>query len=163
MSTVEGQGHSSRSNNTFYDQLYGKKCSKIVFKINSFNLTFWGTFGIKTCFIYPELVYRDPLVPEQWLIPSIIPVHKKGDKTLVENYRPVANLCYVSKFFKKLILKRNRNLKWGFCWGQTATRVHEEQEHCYSRSDSTVINCTCSGRWLLRGFSCIDLSVASVH
>ena len=43
-----------------------------------------------------ELVYRDRKVPGQWLISTIIPVHKKGDKKCVENYKPVANLCCIS-------------------------------------------------------------------
>ena len=37
----------------------------------------------------------------QWLISKIIPVHKKGDKSMIENYRPVANLCCVSRLFEK--------------------------------------------------------------
>ena len=48
-----------------------------------------------------ELIYRDGLVPEQRLISKIIPVHKKGDKSMIENYRPVANLCCVSKLFNE--------------------------------------------------------------
>ena len=46
-----------------------------------------------------ELVYREKRVPGQWLISKIIPVHKKGYKKCVENYRPIANLCCVSKVF----------------------------------------------------------------
>ena len=38
-----------------------------------------------------RLVYRDKCVPGQWLISKIIPVHKKGDKKCVENYRPIVS------------------------------------------------------------------------
>ena len=58
-----------------------------------------------------KLIYRDTMVPEQWLISKIIPVHKKGDKSSIENYRPVANLCCASKNFEKLILKRINELE----------------------------------------------------
>ena len=57
------------------------------------------------------MIYRDKKVLGQWLISKIIPVHKKGDKKCIENYRPVANLCSVSKIFEKLILKRKNG--WG--------------------------------------------------
>ena len=53
-----------------------------------------------------KLIYRDKLVPGQWLISKIIPVHKKGDRRLIENYRPVSKLCCVSTLFEKLIMKR---------------------------------------------------------
>ncbi len=36
----------------------------------------------------------------------MIPLHKKGDKHDVSNYRPISNLCSVSKVYEKLILKR---------------------------------------------------------
>ena len=37
---------------------------------------------------------------------KIIPIFKKGDKSKIENYRPIANLCAGSKVFEKLILKQ---------------------------------------------------------
>ena len=36
----------------------------------------------------------------------ITPVHKKGLKDEVSNYRPVANSCSTSKIFDKLTLNR---------------------------------------------------------
>ena len=44
-------------------------------------------------------------VPEQWKTARIIPLHKKGDKEKVENYRPISNLCAPSKVFEKLLLQ----------------------------------------------------------
>ena len=35
-----------------------------------------------------------------------IPMHKKGPRKDIENYRPIANPCSTSKIFEKLILKR---------------------------------------------------------
>ena len=35
-----------------------------------------------------------------------VPTHKKGSKNVIENYRPIANLCSGSKIFEKLILKQ---------------------------------------------------------
>ena len=33
-------------------------------------------------------------------------MHKKGNKSVIENYRPVANLCSATKIFERLILNR---------------------------------------------------------
>jgi hypothetical protein len=51
-------------------------------------------------------IYSDKEIPAQWKIIKIIPVHKKGDHSKIENYRPISNLCSSSKVFEKLIMKR---------------------------------------------------------
>ena len=48
---------------------------------------------------------------EQWSYSKIIPVHKSGSKLMIENYRPVANLCSTSKIFERLILNRISQLE----------------------------------------------------
>ena len=53
-----------------------------------------------------SLVYSQKAIPDQWRFAKIVPVHKKGSKQLIENYRPVANLCCASKIFERLILNR---------------------------------------------------------
>ena len=57
-------------------------------------------------------IYQTRQIPEQWLISKIIPIHKKGQTKIVENYRPIANLCSCSKIFEKLILQRIRKLEF---------------------------------------------------
>lgn len=42
-------------------------------------------------------------VPDIWKRAYITPVHKKGPKTEITNYRPVSKLCIVSKVFERLI------------------------------------------------------------
>ena len=37
-----------------------------------------------------EMIYCQKVIPGQWLVSKIIPVHKKGNKSHIENYRPVA-------------------------------------------------------------------------
>ena len=37
-------------------------------------------------------IYNSKCIPEQWRFSKIIPVHKKGNKSQIENYRPVANV-----------------------------------------------------------------------
>ena len=53
-----------------------------------------------------DKIYLTKKVPDQWKVSKIIPIHKKGSKTAIENYRPIANLCSASKIFEKLILKQ---------------------------------------------------------
>ena len=56
-------------------------------------------------------VYNESAIPEQWKFSKIVPVHKKGNKSEIENYRPVANLCSVSKVFERLVLNRINQLE----------------------------------------------------
>lgn len=43
--------------------------------------------------------------PDSWKISSTVPVPKKGNLTLVTNYRPISLLCVFSKIFEKIIVK----------------------------------------------------------
>ena len=47
---------------------------------------------------------RDGVFPNDRTKANVIPVHKKGNKQLVSNYRPVSPLPIFSKIFEKLIL-----------------------------------------------------------
>ena len=41
--------------------------------------------------------------PKEWTKANIVPVHKKNDKQLIKNYRPVSLLYICSKIFEKVI------------------------------------------------------------
>ena len=58
-----------------------------------------------------NLIYSKKEIPEQWSISKIVPIHKKGAKNEVENYRPIANLCSVTKIFEQLIIDRMRDIE----------------------------------------------------
>ena len=58
-----------------------------------------------------KLIFEKNKIPEQWLISKTIPIHKKGPKQNIENYRPISNLCSTSKIFEKIILKRIQKLE----------------------------------------------------
>jgi len=36
----------------------------------------------------------------------VIPLHKKGDKSEVSNYRPISNLCSIGKLYEKILLEK---------------------------------------------------------
>jgi hypothetical protein len=43
-------------------------------------------------------------IPSLWKCANVTPVHKKGPKDVVSNYRPVSGLCSISKLFERCIL-----------------------------------------------------------
>lgn len=43
------------------------------------------------------------VVPRVWKSAFITPVHKKGSKTEVTNYRPISKLCIIAKIFERII------------------------------------------------------------
>ncbi len=45
-------------------------------------------------------------IPVVWKMARIKPIHKKGDKSQVENFRPISNLNSLSKVFERCILNR---------------------------------------------------------
>jgi len=59
----------------------------------------------------------------------IIPLHKKGEKCLVENYRPIANLNSLGKLYEKLLLSR---------LDQETAGMEGSFQHAYRRSHSTT-------------------------
>ena len=44
--------------------------------------------------------------PTEWKKTNVVPVHKKGDKQILKNYRPISLLPIVSKIFEKLLYDR---------------------------------------------------------
>jgi len=42
-------------------------------------------------------------IPKEWKLANVVPVHKKGDKSLVENYRPISLTCLIMKVFERCI------------------------------------------------------------
>jgi hypothetical protein len=52
-----------------------------------------------------ERIYEKEKIPEQWKMPKILALHKKGNKQNNANYRPISNLCLALKVFEKLIQK----------------------------------------------------------
>ena len=52
-----------------------------------------------------NLSYNMGQIPQEWKLANIVPVHKKGDKSLVENYRPISLTCLVMKVFERSISK----------------------------------------------------------
>ena len=58
-------------------------------------------------------IYDTGLVPNEWKEANVVPIHKKGDKCDITNYRPISLTCLVSKIMERIIqdelLARTRN------------------------------------------------------
>ena len=65
-----------------------KLCDKSI--IPSLSLLFQNSIDTRT-------------FPDTWKKSNIVPVHKKGDKQIVDNYRPVSLLCILGKIFERII------------------------------------------------------------
>lgn len=82
---------------------------------------------------------RQKLFPNNWKTAHVIPLFKKGDKSLTSNYRPVSLLSCVSKVFEKIIFKhvynhlRDQNLLYkyqsGFIPGHSTNHQLVELYH----------------------------------
>lgn len=52
-----------------------------------------------------NIILTERKIPEIWKQAKVIPLFKKGDRKEISNYRPVSNLCSISKIFEKVILR----------------------------------------------------------
>ena len=78
-------------------------------------------------------IYKTKKIPEQWKVAKIIPLHKKGNKKDISNYRPISNLCAISKVFEKLILKCLEKIE-----KENNIDLTGEQQHGFKKNRSTI-------------------------
>ena len=50
-----------------------------------------------------KLSYRTGKIPSDWKLANVVPVHKKGSKSEVSNYRPISLISLVMKIYEKVI------------------------------------------------------------
>jgi Reverse transcriptase (RNA-dependent DNA polymerase) len=72
-------------------------------------------------------IIQEGKIPVNWKSALITPVHKKGPKHLIENYRPVSGLCSLSKLFERCILGL-----------MDCSSIEGEHQHGFRRNHSTV-------------------------
>lgn len=79
------------------------------------------------------------VVPKIWKSAYITPIHKKGSRTLVENYRPISKLCVFVKILEKIVYAQVYSaLKLSF----------SENQHGFLRGRSTSSNLTVCSDYL---------------
>ena len=80
------------------------------------------------CIIF-KLIYNTGIIPQEWKSANILPIHRKGDKNLISNYRPISLLCLSAKIMERviqdelLILTRHflNSVQHGFLSGKSCT------------------------------------------
>ena len=50
--------------------------------------------------------YYSGIIPQEWKLANVVPIFKKGDKTSVENYRPISLTCLVMKVFERIVKEK---------------------------------------------------------
>ena len=50
-----------------------------------------------------KLSYNSGCIPSEWKVANIVPVHKKGCKKSIENYRPISLTSLVMKTFERVL------------------------------------------------------------
>ncbi len=91
-----------------------QKIRKLLSKVNSNKAQ--GPDGIhgnilKNCassLAYPlsimfKISYNSGCIPREWRHAHVVPVHKKGSKNDIENYRPISLTCLIMKTFERIL------------------------------------------------------------
>jgi hypothetical protein len=78
-------------------------------------------------------IYHQNVIPEQWKTSRILPLYKKGKKSLIVNYRPISNLCAGSKVFERLILMRILEIE-----EESSTSLTGTNQHGFKKERSTI-------------------------
>ena len=78
-------------------------------------------------------IYETKEIPEQWKIAKVIPLFKKGDKQEIKNYRPISNLCSISKIYEKLIQKRLEEIA-----KENDVNLSGDEQHGFKKERSTI-------------------------
>ena len=52
-----------------------------------------------------NLIYNVGYIPSEWKLSNVVPIHKKDDKSSVENYRPISLTSLVMKVLERILMK----------------------------------------------------------
>ena len=50
-----------------------------------------------------HLIYNVGYIPSEWKLSNVVPIHKKDDKSSVENYRPISLTSLVMKVLERIM------------------------------------------------------------
>ena len=86
----------------------------------------------KICVLF-NMIAQEEMVPEQWRMARIMPLHKKGQKSKCQNYRPISNLCSIAKLYEKCILSYVGDLE-----ARLQTDITGTHQHGFKKGHSTI-------------------------
>jgi len=79
---------------------------------------------------------KEETIPSNWRIAKLIPVYKKGPRMSIENYRPISNICTLSKVYERLILGYISDLE-----KRSGTSLSGSHQHGFVKYRSTSSAC----------------------
>ena len=50
-----------------------------------------------------KLSYNTGNLPKEWKLANVVPIHKKGSKDDIKNFRPISLTCLVMKLFERIL------------------------------------------------------------
>ena len=102
------------NDNSFEIDFCHRRIRKLLSRVNSNKAQ--GPDGIhgkvlKNCAVslaYPlsiifKISYNTGCIPKEWKGAHVVPVHKKGCKEDIENYRPISLTCLIMKIFERIL------------------------------------------------------------
>ena len=78
-----------------------------------------------------RLSYNCGSLPKDWRVANVVPVHKKGSKDNIENYRPISLTSLVMKIFERVLKKEILN---------RTTHLLDERQHGFLSQRSCTTN-----------------------
>ena len=78
-----------------------------------------------------RISYNTGSVPREWKLANVVPVHKKGSKENIENYRPISLTCLVMKTFERIIKEKIL---------QNTSHLLDSRQHGFLRNKSCTTN-----------------------
>jgi hypothetical protein len=94
------------------------------------------------------LIFNKSLIsgcfPNEWKSGNIVPIHKKGDKSNIENYRPICIQSTLAKLFESLVLEIIM---------PDIVEIVEPQQHGFVPGRSVLSNLTLYENYICRGLA----------
>ena len=78
--------------------------------------------------------FSNGILPESLKLANIIPIHKKDDKTFVNNYRSVSLISNIDKIMEKLIYQRLY-----LFLGHSNINYHNQSGFRYNHSQQNIL------------------------
>ena len=107
---------------------YGKSAGPVLL-INEFYINACGALTDKLTLLF-NIVLNSGYFPNTWTEGVIVPIHKKGSKNLVDNYRGVTLLSTLGKLFTRLL--NNRLSFWADTYGILNWRTVRVQKRSFN-------------------------------
>jgi len=83
-------------------------------------------------FLFNSIIHTG-IIPKAWKISRIVPIHKKGDRKLIANFRPVSNISSLSKIFERCLVNKLKRVDSDLLFGCN--------QHAYRSGSSTTTAC----------------------